>query len=380
MPAVENPSRRETGPRRVLVAALLSVSLAGYASAGNDGRTFAKTPSLKATLGGHFLVGAAIEPWELDEPADVTLLRKHFSSVTAENAMKPLTIAPHPGEYNFAPADQLVRFARENSLQVRGHTLLWYKSAPAWLFEGDPTDAAAYRALVRRRLETYITDVATHFKGTVYAWDVVNEVVSDRPGETYRTNSPWYRALGPDYIEYAFRAARVADPGAKLIINDYGTEQPAKRARLMAIVRDLLAKGVPIDGVGHQLHLQIGATAPAVEEALGDVEKLGLINHVTELDISVYDDPGSCSVDGSGCRPDYGNDVPASVLAAQAELYGNLYRVFEAHPSVKSVTTWGVSDAHTWLDKFPVTRTNKPLLFDTARAPKDGFRAIVRRR
>lgn len=336
----------------------------------------ANAPRLKDVMAAHFSVGGAIEPSQLGVPADVALLQKHFSSITAENVMKPARIGTAPGIYNFAPADQLIQFAQANFIQVRGHTLLWHQSAPAWFFAGDPADPG-YRTLVRQRLEAYITEVVAHFRGAVYAWDVVNEVASDTAGQTYRESSPWQVALGPDYIEYAFRAARAADPDVLLFINDYNTELPAKRARLLAIVQDLISKGVPIDGVGHQLHVNVNTSATAVDEALTAVESLGLINHVTELDVSLYVDPGSCFENGTGCQADYGTNVPPSILSAQASLYRQLFSVFRSHASLRSVSTWGISDGHTWLSNFPVNRTNQPLLFDSARLPKSAFWAVV---
>jgi len=336
-------------------------------------------PSLKTTFGARFLIGAAVEPAQIADPVDAALLRRHFSSITAENVMKPRTLGTAVGIYNYGPADELVRFAVANAIRVRGHTLVWHKTAPDWFFAGDRSDPLAYRALVRKRLETYITDVVTHFRRKVYAWDVVNEVASDHEGSIYREDSPWFQALGPDYIEYAFRAARRADPNVQLFINEYDTEQGPKRERLLTIVRDLQRKGVPIDGVGHQLHLKFSENAADVDAALRDVEGLGLINHVTELDVSVYGDPGSCTgPERKGCLPDYGKNIPAATLAQQAKLYGELFEVFERHASLKSVTTWGISDAHTWLKRFPVTRNNLPLLFDEQGNPKPAFRAVVR--
>ncbi|HZF15965.1 MAG TPA: endo-1,4-beta-xylanase [Steroidobacteraceae bacterium] len=337
----------------------------------------ATAPALKDLFAARFFIGGAIQPSQLAVPADLDLLRKHFSSITAETVMKPATIGPAEGRYNFAPADQLIRFAEANSMHVRGHTLLWHRNAPTWFFAGDRSDGAAYRALVRRRLETYIANVVAHFRGKLYSWDVVNEVASDNAGETYRETSPWFTALGPDYIDYAFRAARAADPGARLYLNDYNTEQPQKRARVLAIVRDLKAKGVPIDGVGHQLHLHVNASATAVDEALRAVEALGLENQVTELDVSIYADPGSCYANHIACQPDSGGAVSQSTLSRQAALYRSLFDVFKAHPSITAVTTWGLSDGHTWLNRFPVTRTNLPLLFDTSRQPKWAFWAVA---
>ena len=362
----------------ILVAASVSALHAQIPRADTSPAHENDIPSLKSTFGSRFLIGGAIEAAQIAEPVDAALLRRHFGSITAENVMKPRTIGTAVGVYNYAPADDLVRFAVANAIRVRGHTLVWHKTAPDWFFAGDRTDVPSYRALVRKRLETYVTDVVTHFRRKVYAWDVVNEVASDHEGSIYREDSPWFQALGPDYIEYAFRAARRADPNVQLFINDYDTEEAPKRTRLLAIVRDLQRKGVPIDGVGHQLHMQFRGSARDVETALQDVEALGLINHITELDVSVYADPGSCFASRTGCAPDYGKTVPAVVLTQQAALYGQLFEVFRRHSSVKSVTTWGISDAHTWLTRFPVTRSNFPLLFDVNRAPKAAFWAAVR--
>jgi endo-1,4-beta-xylanase len=125
------------------------------------------------------------------------------------------------------------------------------------------------------------------------------------------------------------------------------------------------------------LHVNVNTSAAAVDEALTAVESLGLISHVTELDVSLYTDPGSCYENGTGCQADYGANVPQSVLSAQATLYRQLFNVFRSHVSVRSVSTWGISDNHTWLGTFPVNRTNRPLLFDSGRLPKWAFWAVV---
>ncbi len=218
----------------------------------------------------------------------------------------------------------------------------------------------------------------THFRGKVYAWDVVNEVASDTPGQTYREDSPWYTALGPDYIEVAFRAARAADPDVLLFINDYNTELTGKRGNVMTIVQDLIDKGVPIDGVGHQLHLQVNGSASDVDQALSAVEALSLVNHVTELDISIYADSGSCFSNGTGCAADYGTNPPQTVMSQHARLYRALFDTFRNHDaSLTSVTTWGIADNHTWLNSWPVNRTNRPLLFDAQQLPKAAFWAVA---
>jgi endo-1,4-beta-xylanase len=247
---------------------------------------------------------------------------------------------------------------------------------------------------VQQRLRDYITAVIEHFPD-IYAWDVVNEVASDTPNAAnpYRTNSPWYEAYsnggldGSEYVRDAFlfasqaRAAIGRDSSTmKLMINDYNTELPGKRANLLAIVDDLQDAGIPIDGVGHQLHLQLGADVTQVVEAFEDVEALpgNLVNHVTELDVSIYQDPGECFSARTipPCQADYGANPPLDALSAQAALYRALFEAFD-RPSVTSITTWGIADDHTWLNFFPVARTNYPLLFDTAGDPKWAFWAIV---
>lgn len=359
-------------------------------------------PALKTALAGSFLVGAAIGPASTLD-ADSDLLLKHFNSITADNALKADTVQPGlpgspdlPGAMNFGPADTLIAYARANDLRMRGHTLLWYYVTPAWFFAGCDTDPAGCLPQVRLRLHDYIHAVMAHVGSDVYAWDVVNEVVNPDPssGNPYRTGS-WYQVylnakngganVEPyDYIEDAFRYAAEAraslgldSSNLKLMINEYGTELPGKRANLIRIINDLRNKGVPLDGVGHQFHLRIDASVAQVTQALIDIEDLGgLVNHVTELDVNVYDDPPSCSASGSGCLPDYGGILPQFVSSREALLYRALFLAFK-RPSVESVTTWGLADNRTWLNDFPGVRRNHPLLFNAALQPKWSFWAVV---
>ncbi|WP_233271790.1 endo-1,4-beta-xylanase [Paraburkholderia acidiphila] len=380
---------------RVLCAAVAVCTLAWIAGCANnqtmaahDGRPLAAAPAealppLRSVMAAHFKVGAAIEPDSIDSPADAALIAAQFSSLTAENKMKPGTIGVAQGQYNFAPADQIVAFAQAHGIAVRGHTLVWHfkagdwTEAPAWFFAGDPQDPH-YRDIVAKRLDRYVTDVVTHFRGKVYAWDVVNEVISDDPHQVYREDSPWYRALGKDYIAIAFRAARAADPNVKLYINEYNTDDPGKRAKLLAVIRDLRAQGVPIDGVGHQMHISVKwPPLPHIKQAFDDVAALGLENQVTELDVSLYTDPGECWSHPHACLPDLGHPVPNDIMRAQAERYRAVFALFEQEPSIKAVTFWGYSDKHTWLTSTPVPRNNLPLPFDANLKPKAALWTIV---
>jgi len=350
-------------------------------------------PALRDVFAESFPIGAAIEPEQLDDDRDRALLLKHYSSLTAENAMKPSTIAPNDpyavgsDGFQFQRGDRIVDFAVSNGMQVHGHTLVWHQTAPDWFFAGDRNDPS-YRAIVQQRLVAYITEVVTYYKGRVSSWDVVNEVASDLDGETFRVNSPWYQAFsanggdGREYVRIAFKAARAADPNARLFINDYSTENPAKLAKVLAII-DYIEETdeVTVDGVGHQMHLQRTAQVADVEAALKTVANRGKANRITELDVSIYADPGECFVLQRipPCAANYGAsfaDVPQSAVSQQAQLYRDLFALFREY-SLDAVTTWGIHDAHTWLNGWPVSRTNWPLLFDRDRNPKLAFWAVV---
>lgn len=330
---------------------------------------------LKDVFAADFLIGAALQAVQATSGGiDQTVAEQHFNSVTAEFEMKANIIAPTQGSFNYGPGDELLAFARANGADLRGHALLWYRSTPNYFTIGSASD-------IRSKLETYIADVMTHYAGEIYAWDVVNEVISDDASETYRQDD-WYQATGRDYIDWAFQAARAADPTAKLFINDYNTELPGKRERLITVIRDLLDRGIPIDGVGHQMHLSVGADPGDALAAIDEIDALGagLEQHVTELDISVYRDPGECFASGVNCQTGYGSaptDVPDSVYQQQAQLYRDLFDGFKTRDSVTSVSLWGVRDSESWLNNFPVSRANYPLLFDRDGNPKTAFEAIT---
>jgi endo-1,4-beta-xylanase len=366
----------------------------------------ASAPALKTTLAAkfgvvNFPIGAAIEPASTTNATDSALLLKHFSSITAENAMKPDTLWPSiPGTSqpaatpNFVQADLIADYALANGIRLRGHTLLWHQTIPAWMLDGPLGQTANYRATIQQHLRDYIHAVVARYP-EVYAWDVVNEVASDtqNAANPYRTDSLWWAAYshgglnGSDYVRDAFTFANEARTMAgktsatmKLMLNDYNTELPGKRANVMQIVQALVNEGVPIDGVGHQFHLQLGADVTQVTAALTAVETISstLVNHVTELDVSIYADPGTCYSQRTipPCLASYGASPPQSVLSQQATLYRALFNAFN-RPSVQSVSLWGLADNHTWLNTFPVTRINRPLLFDTSGNPKWAFWTVV---
>ena len=330
----------------------------------------------KNAFNGNFEIGAAIQVNQIgDDAPDAQILKDQFNSITAEYQMKPDIIAPSEGTFDWTAPDALVGFAEDNNMVVRGHALLWHLSTPDYFLQGTP-------AQVRARLENYVTEVVSRYRGRVFAWDVVNEVITDddSASDPYR-RSGWWDASGgnADYIDWAFNAARAADPDCLLFINEYSTRFSGKQGRYIEVIRDLVDRGIPVDGVGHQMHLNVDTNA---SDALGaidavDSEFMGLIQHITELDISLYADPGSCFENQTGCQADYGTNIPASVLTKQAELYRALFAGFLQRASVTSVSTWGVSDAESWLNDVPITRTNAPLLWDRDRVAKSALQAIL---
>ncbi|MEP4051188.1 MAG: endo-1,4-beta-xylanase [Litorimonas sp.] len=330
----------------------------------------------KDTFATNFQIGAAIQDNQIvDTSDDVQILKDQFNSITAEYQMKPDIIAPTEGVFDWSVPDALVQFAEDNGMVVRGHALLWHLSTPDYFLQGTPAE-------VRARLENYVTEVVTRYKGRVFAWDVVNEVITDddSASDPYR-RSNWWDASGgnADYIDWAFNAARAADPDCLLFINEYSTRFSGKRGRYIEVIRDLVNRGIPIDGVGHQMHLNVETQASDALAAIDaiDNEFMGLEQHVTELDISLYPDPGSCFVDQTGCRADYGANIPDSILTSQAELYRALFNGFTERLSIASVSLWGVSDAQSWLNDVPIARTNAPLLWDRNRDAKSALQAIL---
>lgn len=334
---------------------------------------------LRDTFRNDFKLGAAVSSYQVAEGAkSAELAQSQFSSITPEYQLKPEFLAPTEGVFDFREADALVDWAIANGMVVRGHTLLWHETAPDYFLKGT-------RDEIKARLETYIKTVVEHFRGRIFVWDVVNEVVSvdlynGEAGVGPDRRSVWYDAVGnADYIDWAFIAAREADPDALLFINEFDTENNKKRGWLIEIVKRLQSRGVPIDGIGHQMHLNVDAVIPEVLGAIDDVDNqfMGMINHITELDISAYVNSGSCWETKTNCEPDIGPEPPTSLLSYQANMMRELFNGFKARDSVTSVTTWGVMDGDSWLNRVPVQRHNYPLLFDREGNPKPAFYAIV---
>ena len=326
----------------------------------------------------NFEVGTTMTSGRINTPDISTQLAlSQFSSITPEYELKADQLAPTEGVYDFTQADIVVDWAIANGMSVRGHALLWHEATPDYFVTGTAEQ-------IKAKLELHVTTVVNHFKDRVHIWDVVNEVTSVDiyNGENgigpYR-DTVWFNAVGKDYIDWAFNAARAADPNAILLLSDYETETKIKQDWMIEIVDDLVSRGIPIDGVGHQFHLQLTSSADEALSAIDAVDGLfaGLVNHVTELDVNFYQDPGTCWESGVNCLADIGPVAPASMLATQAQLVSDLFDGLVNRPSVESVSVWGVTDGNSWLNTAPTERFNFPLLFDRDGEPKAVFQAIT---
>jgi endo-1,4-beta-xylanase len=320
-----------------------------------------------------FPVGAAVTPNSLSGP-DSLLLTQQFNSITAENAMKMGPLHPAEDRYNWAPADAIVKFSQDHGMKMRGHTLCWHNQAPGWMFR-DSAGQQVSKELLLKRLKDHITEVVTRYKGKIYAWDVVNEVIAD--DTAFYRNSNWYQICGEDFIIKAFEYAHAADPKALLFYNDYDTEDPAKREKIYVMLKKMLAAKVPIHGVGLQGHWNIyDDLAKELHVSIEKFSSLGLKVQVTELDISVYKGESGRRQK----RADETDTFTPELEQKQFEQYKIVFEVFRKYKGkLHGITFWNVSDRRSWLDNFPVAgRKNYPLLFDRENKPKRAYYEIVK--
>ena len=347
------------GPTR---RAVLSASLALAACGRAEGAPAAGPPApLKQVA--PFPVGAAITADQLGDAAAMALLTSQFGQVTPGLEMKMETVLRDDGGFDFAKADAIAAFARGRGLRLHGHTLVWYIYRPK-AFERIAGDKAAFANAYRN----YIAAVAGRYRGQAVGWDVVNEPTAE-DGDGYRA-CLWRDQFGMDYIGRAFRHAREADPSAILFLNEYNLESlPRKRASFLRLVEGLLKQGVPLGGLGTQMHMRFDQNPAAIKPMMRDLAGFGLPIHVSELDVSTH-----------GGRVDL-SSIDAR-LQAQARLVGTLTEAFMALPTRQryAFTAWGLRDKDSWL-RSPYQKgdpNDRPLLFDDRGAAKAAARAFVR--
>lgn len=339
------------------------------APAGDD-----STMGLKDYYRNYFPVGVAVSPRAL-KTDESKLVLKHFNSFTPENAMKMGPVHPEKNEYYWKDADSIIAFANRNNMRVRGHTLCWHNQTPGWLFkDGDRTVS---KEVLLQRLKDHITTVVNRYKRKIYAWDVVNEAISDKWDE-YLRPSEWLTICGEEYIAKAFEYAHAADPDALLFYNDYNEISPVKREKIYKLVKGLKDAGVPIHGVGLQAHWAINEpSAEQLDSTLKRFADLGVKIQITELDISVYPKEHDARERKAA---DANTAFTTEREQQQLEKYKMAFELFRKYKKyISGVTFWNISDRHSWLDDFPVKgRKDYPLLFNTIGQAKRAYWSVVK--
>jgi endo-1,4-beta-xylanase len=395
---IEHPSGRPTGKPFspdaglksmktlfVPISLMLAASLLGCRAGQNSPGTM----TLKDAFKSDFPIGVAINQNQFAgrDTNGAALITAQFNAISPENVLKWELVHPRPrtNGYDFAPGDAYVAFGEEHHMLIVGHTLVWHNQTPRWVFQDEngrwlSGTNAADREILLERMHDHIQTVVGRYKGRIKIWDVVNEALNDSLSlsdtNVLRPTSPWVRILGMEFIVKAFEYAHQADPGAILRYNDYSIENPAKRQRLITLIKYLQSQNVPVMAIGSQTHANLTWPAPDLEDDfLIEISKLGVPIHITELDVNgpqagqssqTADITQNTQISGSG----------QSIALAQEKLaqqYEGLFKIFLKHRDViKLVTFWGVTDADSW------RRNGNPLLFDGNWQPKLAYRAVIK--
>ncbi len=342
--------------------------------------------TLKGTLAGKFYMGAALNSGQINgtDVLSLAIVTKHFNSIVAENCMKSAVIQPVEGEFNFGLADKFVEFGVKNNMHIIGHTLIWHSQAPKWFFTDEQGNDVSREVLIER-MRNHISGVVGRYKGRVHGWDVVNEAIED--DGSWR-KSKFYKIIGEEYVELAFKFASEADPDAALYYNDYSMANEGRRKGVISMVKNLQAKGIKIDGIGMQGHLSM--EYPPIDEYEKSIiafSDLGLTVMITELDLTILPRPNRNPGADVAMRAEYEarinpytEGLPQQIAAEWNNRCADFFRLFlKHHDKISRVTTWGVTDNHSWKNNWPVRgRTDYPLLFDRNYKPKRVVEEIIR--
>src|SRR3954454_18660547 len=335
-----HPKRRTGGFARLLIggscALVIAVSSLAIATLAHADLNSPPGTTLKAAAersGRYF--GAAMGGDRLSDSGFLTIANREFDMMTAVNEMKPDATEPNSGQFSFGAGDAIYNWATQHGMRVRGHTLAWHSQQPAWM-------QRMSGAGLRSAMIGHIQGVVGHYKGKLYAWDVVNEAFNE-DGSRRQSN---LQGTGNDWIEVAFRTARAADSSVKLCYNDYNIENAtyAKTVAVLNMVKDFKARGVPIDCVGLQTHFTGGSSLPGnFQTTLTNFANAGVDVALTEVDVT---------------------NASTSQYAGLTQACMNVARCI-------GITVWGVRDSDSWRSG------ESPLLFDGGGNKKPAYNAVL---
>ena len=344
-----------------------------FAMTANTGFAQSSATGLKDAYKDYFSIGVAVNMQNITNPEQIAIIKKDFNSITAENDMKPQPTEPAYGQFNWENADKIANFCRSNGIKLRGHCLMWHAQIGKWMYQDEKGNLVSKEKLLQN-MKQHITAIMERYKDVVYAWDVVNEAISDggRPvmgqkPSPYR-NSPLYQIAGDEFIKKAFIYAREADPNVLLFYNDYNAADPQKRDRIYNMVKSMKEEGVPIDGIGMQGHYNIyGPSMEDVDAALTKYSTIVKHIHITELDIRANEEMG-----GHLNFSREAGDISQTVKLLQEDQYTRLFKILRKHKDVvDNVTFWNLSDRDSW-----VGVRNYPLPYDENYKPKRVYSLI----
>lgn len=307
----------------------------------------------ECALSAGILIGAAVQSRFFGDSLYITTLSREFNSVTPEGSLKFDALAPQSATYNFQGADPIIEFAALYGQQVRGHSFVWHEALPAWF-----SSKKWNREQAVSLLQSLISTTMGRYKGKVARWDVVNEAFENSGS---LRNTPWRHAIGDDYIELAFKLARAADPNVLLFYNDHGIEfDGVKTDSVFAYIQRLRRKGVPIDGVGIEMHVSV-EQAPqrdVLVNVMNRFASLGIAVEITEMDVRIPD------------------AVSTDFLARQAKVYADAVAACVSVPACRGVTFWGFTDRYSWIPRYR-PGWGSALPFDSSYQPKLAYTAIL---
>ena len=360
---------------------IISIVFCALTSANNS--FLNPTETLKKYYSPFFHIGAAINENIIlgGDMNSKDIVESQFNSITPENSLKWMFIQPSANSFNFKVSDKYVNIGLENNMHIVGHALVWHSQLAEFMQNIESSSE------MTKHFENHINTVVSRYKGKIDAWDVVNEAFNE---DGSLRESVFYKFLGENYIEKAFKLAHDADPNADLIYNDYNLYKKQKRDGVVRLVQKMQSKGIKIDGVGVQAHWSLNhPSLDEIEQIIIDISELEVDVMFTELDISVLPSPWEqvgaevsqnfSRFEGDSKMNPYPEKLPKSIEIKLAKRYKDIFELFIKHSDkISRVTFWGVMDKHSWLNDWPIKgRTNYPLLFDRKYQAKEAHQALI---